>query len=46
MIRMTGPSAPGKTTSAHKMADVVAALGHRSQVISLDDFYIGEREIP
>mgnify|MGYP000205850335 CR=1 FL=1 len=42
IVMLTGPSAAGKTTSAHKIADAIAARGHRSQVISLDDFYIGE----
>ena len=43
---LTGLSAAGKTTSAHKIADAIAARGHRSQVISLDDFYIGEGKYP
>ena len=46
IVMLTGPSAAGKTTSAHKIADAIAARGHRSQVISLDDFYIGEGKYP
>ena len=46
IVMLTGPSAAGKTTSAHKIADAIAACGHRSQVISLDDFYIGEGKYP
>ena len=43
---LTGPSAAGKTTSAHKIAGAVAARGHNSRVLSLDDFYIGEGKYP
>ena len=46
IVMLTGPSAAGKTTSAHKIAGAIAARGHSSQVVSLDDFYIGEGEIP
>lgn len=46
IVMLTGPSAAGKTTSAHKIADAIAARGHRSRVISLDDFYIGEGKYP
>ena len=46
IVMLTGPSAAGKTTSAHKIADAIAVRGHRSQVISLDDFYIGEGKYP
>ena len=42
IVMLTGPSAAGKTTSAHKIADAIAARGRHSQVVSLDDFYIGE----
>ena len=30
IVMLTGPSAAGKTTSAHKIADAIAARGHRS----------------
>lgn len=46
IVMLTGPSAAGKTTSAHKIADAIAARGHHSQVVSLDDFYIGEGRYP
>ena len=46
IVMLTGPSAAGKTTSAHKIARVVAARGHNSRVLSLDDFYIGEGKYP
>lgn len=46
IVMLTGPSAAGKTTSAHKIADAIAARGRHSQVVSLDDFYIGEGKYP
>ena len=46
IVMLTGPSAAGKTTSAQKIADAIAARGHHSQVVSLDDFYIGEGRYP
>lgn len=46
IVMLTGPSAVGKTTSAHKIAGAIAARGHNSRVLSLDDFYIGEGKYP
>lgn len=46
IVMLTGPSAAGKTTSAHKIAGAIAARGHNSRVLSLDDFYIGEGKYP
>ena len=46
IVMLTGHSAAGKTTSAHKIAGAVAARGHNSRVLSLDDFYIGEGKYP
>ena len=46
IVMLTGPSAAGKTTSAHKIAVAIAARGHNSRVLSLDDFYIGEGKYP
>ena len=46
IVMLTGPSAAGKTTSAHKIARAVAARGHNSRVLSLDDFYSGEGKYP
>ena len=43
---LTGASAAGKTTSAHKLADAIAARGRHSVVLSLDDFYAGEGRYP
>ncbi len=38
-ILLSGPSAAGKTTTANLLADVIRDLGHRAEVISLDNFY-------
>lgn len=46
IVMLTGPSAAGKTTSAHKLADAIAALGRHSVVLSLDDFYAGAGRYP
>ncbi|MEG2924058.1 MAG: adenylyl-sulfate kinase [Oscillospiraceae bacterium] len=39
VIMLTGPSASGKTTTAHKIAAALTAKGHKSKVISLDNFF-------
>ena len=46
IIMLTGPSAAGKTTTAHKLAQRIAARGLRSAVMSLDDFFVGEGRYP
>ena len=46
IVMLTGPSAAGKTTSAHKIADAIARRGRRSAVLSLDDFYVGAGRYP
>lgn len=46
IIMLTGPSAAGKTTTAHKLAERIAARGVRSAVMSLDDFFVGEGRYP
>ena len=46
IIMLTGPSAAGKTTTAHKLAGRIAARGLRSAVMSLDDFFVGEGRYP
>lgn len=43
---LTGPSASGKTTTAHKLADCIAAHGRRSAVVSLDNFYKDLKDYP
>ena len=46
VVMLTGPSASGKTTSAHKIADRIAARGTRSVVVSLDNFYKNVQDYP
>ena len=40
-ILLCGPSASGKTTTAHKLKHRLIAQGVGSQVVSMDDFYRG-----
>ena len=46
VVMLTGPSAAGKTTSAHKLAAAISAKGRRGVVLSLDDFFVGEGRYP
>lgn len=46
VVMLTGPSASGKTTTAHKIADRIAASGRRSVVVSLDNFYKDVKDYP
>ena len=46
VVMLTGPSASGKTTTAHKLADCIAAHGRRSAVVSLDNFYKDLQDYP
>lgn len=46
IVMVTGPSAAGKTTSANKLAQAIRAQGKRCEVISLDDFFVGEGRYP
>jgi uridine kinase len=46
LILLAGPSASGKTTTARKIAEALAAAGVRAHKISLDDFYYELEDIP
>lgn len=46
VVLLTGPSSSGKTTSANRLAQAIRAAGRRSEVISLDDFFVGEGRYP
>ena len=46
LVLLTGPSSSGKTTSAKRLAAAVRETGRRSEVISLDDFFVGEGRYP
>ena len=43
---LTGPSASGKTTTAHKLAAALTEMGTPAQVISLDNFFRGSQYYP
>lgn len=40
VVMLTGPSASGKTTTAHKLSRAIQAAGRASTVISLDNFFL------
>ncbi len=46
IIMLAGPSASGKTTTAHKLAQSICARGINCYVLSLDDFYLNRCEVP
>lgn len=46
IIMLTGPSASGKTTTAHKLAATLRDGGTPAQVISLDNFFRGSEYYP
>ncbi len=46
IIMLTGPSASGKTTSAHLLADELAKGGTPAKVVSLDNFFLGAENYP
>lgn len=45
-VMLAGPSSSGKTTSAHRIATQLRALGADPVLISLDDYYIDRDKIP
>ena len=46
VVFLTGPSSSGKTTSARRLADSIRNAGRRSEVISVDDFFVGGGRYP
>lgn len=46
IIMLAGPSASGKTTTAHKIRDSFISKGIDCHSISLDDFYLDRDKIP
>ena len=40
VIMLAGPSASGKTTTAHILRDYLRKMGVRTEVVSLDNFYL------
>ena len=46
VIMLAGPSASGKTTTAHKIKKKFIERGEDCHVISLDDFYLDRENVP
>lgn len=46
VIMLAGPSASGKTTTAHKIKQAFISRGEDCHVISLDDFYLNREDVP
>ena len=46
IVMLTGASAAGKTTSAHKLAELLRAENCPAAVLSLDDFFVGAGRYP
>lgn len=46
VIMLAGPSASGKTTTAKMLQEELLALGCGSEIISMDNFYLGEENVP
>lgn len=46
IVMLTGPSASGKTTTAHRLAAELACQGTPAQVVSLDNFFLGAENYP
>lgn len=46
IVAIAGPSASGKTTSAHILCDRLKELGEKTTVVSLDNFYLTPDKLP
>lgn len=46
IVMLSGPSGSGKTTTAHMLTGFLESMGIGSEVISLDDFYLGKENAP
>ena len=46
VVMLAGPSASGKTTTAKMLAEELEALGSHAEIISMDNFYLGEAKVP
>jgi len=45
-VLLCGPSASGKTTTAHKLMEQLVSLGVGARVISMDNFFLGLQAYP
>ncbi len=46
IVALAGPSGSGKTTTAHILCERLQELGETPTVVSLDDFYLPQEELP
>lgn len=46
IILLSGPSSSGKTTTANKICEEIRQIGHKCEVVSLDDFYHNRENLP
>ncbi|MBQ3969825.1 MAG: nucleoside kinase [Clostridia bacterium] len=46
VVMLAGPSASGKTTTAYILREELLNLGCGSEIISMDNFYLGEENVP
>ncbi|MBQ2153238.1 MAG: nucleoside kinase [Clostridia bacterium] len=46
VIMLAGPSASGKTTTAKILQEELKSIGCGSEIISMDNFYLGEKNVP
>lgn len=46
IVAIAGPSSAGKTTTAHLLCESLEAMGEKTDVVSLDDFYLPPGEHP
>lgn len=46
IVMLTGPSGSGKTTTSNKIAEKLRAMGKKSEVLSMDDFFKNPETYP
>ncbi len=46
IVLLAGPSASGKTTTAHLLCEYLKDAGVHTEIISLDDFYLEQNQMP
>ncbi len=46
IVSIAGPSASGKTTTAHILCEILQQMQEKTEVVSLDDFYLPQDHLP
>ena len=46
IVMLSGPSSSGKTTTSHRLIEILEKIGIHAVSVSLDDFYRGEGQAP